>query len=121
MGGVGKQWVWVAAALAVGSGAGWAGHAYLNQPSQMETAPDLVIDPPSVATLTTREPDPAPTPPVTIAAQNFIAAAVERVGPAVVRIDAERTVSEFSPDTFNNPSFDDFLATMRRRRPCPIA
>lgn len=40
---------------------------------------------------------------------NFIAAAVERVGPAVVRIDAERSVSEAMPEAFQNPLFRRFF------------
>ncbi|HEY9737687.1 MAG TPA: serine protease, partial [Trichocoleus sp.] len=40
---------------------------------------------------------------------NFIAAAVERVGPAVVRIDAERSVSESVPEAFQNPFFRRFF------------
>ncbi len=42
-------------------------------------------------------------------ASNFIATAVEQVGPAVVRIDAQRSVSQISPDTFNNPLFRRFF------------
>jgi S1-C subfamily serine protease len=41
--------------------------------------------------------------------QNFIALAVERVGPAVVRIDSERSVPEISPDALNNPFFRRFF------------
>jgi len=40
---------------------------------------------------------------------NFIAVAVERVGPAVVRIDAERSVSEAMPEGLNNPFFKRFF------------
>ncbi|MGB3135332.1 MAG: HhoA/HhoB/HtrA family serine endopeptidase, partial [Nodosilinea sp.] len=41
--------------------------------------------------------------------QNFIALAVKQVGPAVVRIDAERTVSSMAPDALNNPFFRRFF------------
>ncbi len=40
---------------------------------------------------------------------NFIAAAVERVGPAVVRIDSSRTVTSRVPEVFNDPFFRQFF------------
>jgi S1-C subfamily serine protease len=40
---------------------------------------------------------------------NFIAAAVDRVGPAVVRIDSARTVTQRQPDVFNDPFFREFF------------
>ncbi|MEC4804240.1 MAG: HhoA/HhoB/HtrA family serine endopeptidase [Jaaginema sp. PMC 1079.18] len=40
---------------------------------------------------------------------NFIAAAVQKVGPAVVRIDAARTVSQGVPNEFKNPFFRRFF------------
>ncbi|MBD1825225.1 trypsin-like peptidase domain-containing protein [Cyanobacteria bacterium FACHB-DQ100] len=40
---------------------------------------------------------------------NFIAAAVERVGPAVVRINASRTVQSRVPEVFNDPFFRQFF------------
>ncbi|PZO20523.1 MAG: serine protease [Leptolyngbya foveolarum] len=46
---------------------------------------------------------------------NFIASAVERVGPAVVRIDSERTVVSQGggrPSIFNDPFFRDFFGEM---------
>ncbi len=44
---------------------------------------------------------------------NFIASAVERVGPAVVRIDSSRTVTTSSrPGIFNDPFFRDFFGDM---------
>lgn len=48
---------------------------------------------------------------------NFIATAVERVGPAVVRIDAARTVRSRVPAIFNDPFFRDFFGgSMPRSR-----
>lgn len=41
--------------------------------------------------------------------QNFIARAVEKVGPAVVRIDASRTVKTRVPAVFNDPFFRQFF------------
>lgn len=43
---------------------------------------------------------------------NFIAAAVDRVGPAVVRIDASRTVVQRVPNVFNDPFFRQFFGDM---------
>jgi Do/DeqQ family serine protease len=41
--------------------------------------------------------------------ENFIARAVEKVGPAVVRIDASRTVTTQRPAIFNDPFFKQFF------------
>ncbi|HBB31996.1 MAG TPA: serine protease [Cyanobacteria bacterium UBA8803] len=40
---------------------------------------------------------------------NFITQVVDKVGPAVVRINASRTVRAEIPDAFNNPLFRDFF------------
>lgn len=40
---------------------------------------------------------------------NFIVSAVQRVGPAVVRIDASRTVRSSVPDILDDPFFRDFF------------
>jgi len=40
---------------------------------------------------------------------NFIVNAVERVGPAVVRIDSSRTVTQRVPEVFNDPFFRRFF------------
>ena len=53
-----------------------------------------------------------PSPPSAVEPQrsNFIADAVERVGPAVVRIDAARTVATRVPDALQNPFFRRFFS-----------
>lgn len=48
---------------------------------------------------------------------NFIAAVVERVGPAVVRIDASRTVQNRIPAAFNDPFFRRFFGSEVPRIP----
>jgi Do/DeqQ family serine protease len=49
---------------------------------------------------------------------NFIAQAVTRTGPAVVRINASRTVtSDPLPDVFNDPFFRQFFGDEARRAP----
>ncbi len=113
MGGIGSQRVWVAAALALGGGVGWAGHHYVDHLMAI-TAPEAVPSPTesSLANLSIpADPDrtPSTSAPLAMAASNFIAAAVEQVGPAVVRIDSERSVSQLNPETFNNPLFRRFF------------
>ncbi|MGG6237557.1 HhoA/HhoB/HtrA family serine endopeptidase [Nodosilinea sp. AN01ver1] len=108
---------WVAAALVVGGGAGWAGHYYVSQAGSEDSAEatgEAVEEIPStLATALTRAAEPAQGSPAIGQFggedQNFIAQAVELVGPAVVRIDAERTVPSISPDAFNNPFFRRFF------------
>jgi Do/DeqQ family serine protease len=48
---------------------------------------------------------------------NFIATAVERVGPAVVRINASRTVRTRVPEIFNDPFFRQFFGEDAPARP----
>ena len=109
MSSVPKQLIWISAALATGCGVGWVGHNYfLPQPAEAPAAANV---PPQTVTTSVRsvvEP-PASAFPVPQSNPNFIAAAVEKVGPAVVRIDSERTVSETMPDAFNNPFFRRFF------------
>lgn len=114
MGGIGSQGVWIAAALALGGGVGWASHHYtdhLTATTVPETTSNSAES--SLANLALpAEPESATAvvpAPLDIAASNFIAAAVEQVGPAVVRIDAERAVSQINPDAFNNPLFRRFF------------
>ncbi|MDB9526375.1 trypsin-like peptidase domain-containing protein [Oscillatoria sp. CS-180] len=105
-----KQIGLTAATLIVGCGVGWAGHQYWNaQKSSTESfaeeAPVVqaalnrpeVVEPPAVALV-----PPAQTNP------NFIADAVNRVGAAVVRIDAEN-VDAGVPEAFENPFFRRFF------------
>ncbi len=47
--------------------------------------------------------------PAPAANPNFITDVVTDVGPAVVRIDASRTVSQRIPDVFNDPNFRQFF------------
>ncbi|MBF2080277.1 MAG: trypsin-like peptidase domain-containing protein [Synechococcales cyanobacterium T60_A2020_003] len=48
---------------------------------------------------------------------NFIVAAVEQVGPAVVRIDSSRTVTSQAPDVFNDPFFRRFFGDQIPQEP----
>ena len=111
MGGIGSPGVWIAAALALGGGVGWAGHYYVD--ARRATVPETASSPTesSLANLSTRAEaeSEASVDPLAMAASNFIAAAVEQVGPAVVRIDSERAVSQLNPEAFNNPLFRRFF------------
>jgi S1-C subfamily serine protease len=99
-----------AATLIVGGGAGWAGHQYWS--SQQPSPEPIVADTQIVETALNLTPDnttqaltvipPAPNNP------NFIADAVNRVGTAVVRIDAENTNSNV-PEALENPFFRRFF------------
>jgi S1-C subfamily serine protease len=51
----------------------------------------------------------APAPTLTTRSNSFVAAAVERIGPAVVRIDTERTVTRNIDPFFNDPFFRRFF------------
>ncbi|MBE9179192.1 trypsin-like peptidase domain-containing protein [Oculatella sp. LEGE 06141] len=61
------------------------------------------------STAETLEPIVAQAPAATVRAGSFVAAAVERVGPAVVRIDTERTITRTSDPLFNDPFFRRFF------------
>lgn len=52
---------------------------------------------------------PAIAAPISASDPNFVANIVERVGPAVVRIDAARTVTSRVPDIFDDPVFRQFF------------
>ncbi|NEO30019.1 MAG: PDZ domain-containing protein [Symploca sp. SIO3C6] len=47
---------------------------------------------------------------------NFVTTVVETVGPAVVRINASRTVTTQIPDAFDNPMFRDFFGFRNQPR-----
>lgn len=101
--------------LAIGGGVGLLSSRYLlveNHPfQQLRTVPlgvppvPPVRIPPAVSggTLAGNE-------------RNFIAAAVEQVGPAVVRINATRKVAIQIPEAFNNPLFRRFFGS---KQPIP--
>ncbi|MDX2216399.1 MAG: HhoA/HhoB/HtrA family serine endopeptidase [Oculatellaceae cyanobacterium bins.114] len=101
-----KQLGIYAAVLAAGGAAGWAGGYYLNaenRPNQ-ESVISTALESPS------QVPQPLPTTSVVVQNNpNFIADAVEKVGPAVVRIDSERTVTGQVPDPLQNPFFRRFF------------
>jgi len=109
MGIVLKQAGLTAATLIVGCGVGWAGHQYWT--AQQPQSEIRVEEAPVLRTASNlaeaNEPALALVPPAP-ANPNFIADAVNRVGAAVVRIDAENTDFEV-PEAFENPFFRRFF------------
>lgn len=87
--------------LALGGGAGFLGSRYL------ATKPEFLNYPPVLPARL--QPLPLPGAERDSYSLNFIAEAVQRVGPAVVRIDASRTVSQESAEEFGNPFFRRFF------------
>lgn len=105
--------VWVAAALLVGGGVGWTSHYYVSE-ADVKVPVEAEAETPSTLTASLSQGAESPQGSPTLGQlggedQNFIALAVEQVGPAVVRIDAERTVPSIGPDAFNNPFFRRFF------------
>lgn len=90
-----QRWLVYAALLVVGGGAGVWGSRKLSSPP----APIAAVSPVNQAQVTL----PLQT------SSNFIAEAVQKVGPAVVRIDASRDVAAATPEMFRNPLFRRFL------------
>jgi len=89
--------------LGLGGGAGIVGSRYLMAQQQ-------VARPPEAVPVVSRSFNPVPSSSSPETNLNFIAEAVERVGPAVVRIDAARQVaSENIPEAFKNPFFRRFF------------
>lgn len=102
-----KQIVLYATLLAIGGGTGWACNRYVVkvQPDQAETP--VASTPASVVYQTAQSPTiNRRTDPVN---PNFIAKAVEKVGAAVVRIDASRKVSHQPLNSTDNPILRRFF------------
>jgi S1-C subfamily serine protease len=94
-----------AAFLIVGGSAGWAGGYYLNSDNRSDR-------PEAVPAALESPPQETPQPTVRVVERNnpnFIADAVEQVGPAVVRIDSSRTIASRVPDAFQNPLLRRFF------------
>ncbi len=101
--------------LVAGGALGWVGNQYLKT-AHLRLNPDNAAALKSVPVI-----QPSAIAPVAAAIQssnrNFIAIAVERVGPAVVRIDASRTVANQLPNALQNPFFRRFFGDERGARP----
>ncbi|NER51635.1 MAG: PDZ domain-containing protein [Symploca sp. SIO1A3] len=101
-----KQLTFYLTLLCLGGSAGVLGSRYLMAEQQVANSPEAV---PAVL----RPLDPQPSNNSTKENLNFIAEAVEQVGPAVVRIDAARRVSQEIPEAFQNPFFRRFFGDER--------
>jgi len=96
-----KQLITYLTLLAIGGGAGLASTRYLkveNQYTQRAQVVPVALKPLSAPARGTAQEN-----------SNFIADAVEKVGPAVVRIDSSRTISQEVPESFNNHFFRRFF------------
>jgi S1-C subfamily serine protease len=96
-----KQLSVYASLLVLGGGVGYLGSRYWEETPQIAESPSVF--PTQLQRLPLPEQD---TEPGNI---NFIAQAVNQVGPAVVRIDASRSVSRPQSDPFENPLFRRFF------------
>ena len=97
-----KQLTIYLALLAIGGGAGAWGTRHLSV-NRTPVASGLV------PFLQQPVREPAASLPIPSTSPNFIAAAVEKVGPAVVRIDSARTVAGNVPEAFRTPMFKRFF------------
>ncbi|MEL4895556.1 HhoA/HhoB/HtrA family serine endopeptidase [Crocosphaera sp. Alani8] len=98
-----KQLVVYVGLLILGSGVGIWGSRYL-----LETPQELTSETPA-AVPANLKPFPFPAKSSSQANLNFIAKAAQKVGPAVVRIDATREVSQQMGESFENPFFRRFF------------
>jgi Do/DeqQ family serine protease len=74
-------------------------------------SPSSPLSPQPVAQLDTTTTNPQPPASIAPVGSNFISDAVKKVGPAVVRIDASKTVNSRNPNVFNDPFFRDFFGS----------
>jgi S1-C subfamily serine protease len=90
--------------LFLGGAAGVLGNQYINQkiPEKSQNSPEIV-------------PASLPIPPIASSSSsenvNFIALAVQKVGPAVVRIDSAREVADQVPEELKQPFFRRFFGS----------
>ncbi|MGD1700792.1 HhoA/HhoB/HtrA family serine endopeptidase [Dapis sp. BLCC M229] len=92
--------------LSIGGGTGWLGHHYIE-------AKKLVIDPDAIPVVEQQTDRPSAATSgnglVSSTNHNFIAEAVEKVGPAVVRIDAAKKLTNQVPEALKNPLLKRFF------------
>lgn len=105
-----KQLGLVVGTLIVGGGAGWFGHQTLGR-STPEVEPSPAVIPAVQTSLAANETAPLPDGLGLVPQNNanFIAAAVEQVGAAVVRIDSDGGGVPEVPPAFQNPFFRRFF------------
>ncbi|WP_293351730.1 MULTISPECIES: HhoA/HhoB/HtrA family serine endopeptidase [unclassified Microcoleus] len=102
-----KQLTLYVTLLSVGGGIGWLGNRYLQGSNNPETGSVLPVVRQQIPSYVS--PPVQENRPVDRSNPNFIAEAAEKIGPAVVRIDASAKVTNQVPEAFNNPLFRRFF------------
>ncbi|MCC3537955.1 MAG: trypsin-like peptidase domain-containing protein [Microcoleus sp. PH2017_29_MFU_D_A] len=102
-----KQLTLYVTLLSVGGGIGWLGNRYLQGSNNPETGSVLPVVRQQIPSYVS--PPVQENRPVDRSNPNFIAEAAEKIGPAVVRIDASTKVTNQVPEAFNNPLFRRFF------------
>lgn len=93
--------------LSIGGGIGWLGNQYLQSQNGLETGLVLPVVRQQIPPYASSQ---VPSnPPVDRTNSNFIAEAAQKVGPAVVRIDASSKIVSPVPEAFKNPLFRKFF------------
>ncbi len=101
--------------LVLGTGAGIVGSQYWQKQQNSAIAPEIS---PPMQPLVSQRPAPTAAPlPASAVNPNFIAQAVDKVGPSVVRIDSARRVANKMADSFNTPFFRRFFGEDAPQRP----
>jgi Do/DeqQ family serine protease len=91
--------------MLLGAGVTFSGNYFLSRtPQNSATAPSDTSSRALAVTIPT-------TNPLVTQDSNFISQVVEKVGPAVVRIDSSRTVNSKVPDALKNPFFRQFFGS----------
>ncbi|OIP69050.1 MAG: serine protease [Oscillatoriales cyanobacterium CG2_30_40_61] len=91
----------------LGVGAGIAGMSILPQLQRPQPIPPTVTSPVPPTAL----PAPVSANPGTITTPDLVATVVQRFGPAVVRINATKTIENQIPQQFNDPFFERFFGS----------
>ena len=97
----------------LGVGAGIAGMSILPQLQRPQPSPPTVTSPVPPTAL----PAPVSAKQGTIATPDLVASVVQHFGPAVVRINATKTVENQMPQQFNDPSFERFFGSQMPNAP----
>lgn len=97
----------------LGVGAGIAGMSILPQLQRPQPVTPTVTSPVPPAAL----PAPVSANPGTITTPDLVATVVQRFGPAVVRINATKTVENQMPEQFNDPFFERFFGSQMPNGP----
>ncbi len=102
-----SQWLICLLLLLLGAGLAFVGDRVAVRSASIPPPPASPTDAPTDTPLSPGPIGRLPQP--TDAGDNFIAAAAELVSPAVVRINASRTITNQLPEAFNDPFFREFF------------